>query len=262
MAAHRRCLTEAEDGSAATGPEDTAAREGLAEHTARARIEDSAIVQRTRERYEQVHQLKAQGKGIKPIMRELGLAKGTVRRFFYADSVDELLAVARSGRPSKIDEFKDHLHQPSNIGCTNVRLLHEETTRLGFAGSHSILRDYLHPFRELAAAPVPKVRELTAWIMTYPDALDAQDGVRLKEALAQCPHMRAAAELVASFAQMMTGLHGDRLDGWIEQARADPLAGLGSLACELVRDYEAVHNAMSLPHIEPESVGSCGVTGT
>ena len=48
------------------------------------RAEDSALAVRTRQRYEQVQALKAQGKGIKPIMRETGLAKETVRRFYRA----------------------------------------------------------------------------------------------------------------------------------------------------------------------------------
>ena len=58
-------------------------------------LEQRALVVRTRERYAAVQALRAQGKGIKPIMRELGLAKQTVRRFYRASSVEELLAKAR-----------------------------------------------------------------------------------------------------------------------------------------------------------------------
>ena len=56
------------------------------------RVENSGLVARTKARYEAVQALKAQGKGIKPIMRELGLAKETVRRFYRAPSVEELVA--------------------------------------------------------------------------------------------------------------------------------------------------------------------------
>ncbi len=49
-----------------------------------ARFEQRALVVRTRERYAAVQALRAQGKGTKPTMRELGLAKETVRRFYRA----------------------------------------------------------------------------------------------------------------------------------------------------------------------------------
>lgn len=49
----------------------------LAEQAAIARREASALVTRTRERYTAVQNLRAQGKGIKTIMRELVLAKET-----------------------------------------------------------------------------------------------------------------------------------------------------------------------------------------
>jgi len=72
----------------------------LAERAAATRREASALVTRTRERYAAVQNLREQGKGIKTIMRELGLAKQTVRRFARAATVEELLATARDGRAS------------------------------------------------------------------------------------------------------------------------------------------------------------------
>ncbi|WP_405088586.1 hypothetical protein [Microbispora sp. NBC_01389] len=54
---------------------------------------------RTRERYAKVQALKAAGKGIKPIMRELGLAKETVRRFYRAETAEDVVATSVAGRP-------------------------------------------------------------------------------------------------------------------------------------------------------------------
>jgi hypothetical protein len=69
------------------------------------RTENSALVARTKARYQAVQSLKADGKGIKTIMRELRLAKETVRRFYRAEGVEELLAKPRAGRPSVLDAF-------------------------------------------------------------------------------------------------------------------------------------------------------------
>jgi hypothetical protein len=54
-------------------------------------------------------------------MRETGLAKETVRRFYRAATAGELLAKVRDGRPSLLDDYKPYLHQRWNEGCANVR---------------------------------------------------------------------------------------------------------------------------------------------
>jgi hypothetical protein len=86
----------------------------------------AGLVTRSTTRFEQVQALKAQGKGIKPIMRELGLAKETVRKFYRATSVEEVTATSRAGRPSMLDEFKPYLHERFNSGISNVSALFRE----------------------------------------------------------------------------------------------------------------------------------------
>ena len=122
------------------------------------RAEESALAVRTRQRYEQVQALKARGKGIKPIMRETGLAKETVRRFYRAGAVGELLAKVKDGRPSVLDEHKPYLHQRWNEGCTNVRQLHAELKQRGYKGGYGTIRDYVLPFRQ-------------AWFRLHPEPL-------------------------------------------------------------------------------------------
>jgi hypothetical protein len=74
-----------------------------------------------------------------------------------------LVAKARDRRPSILDDFKPYLHQRWNEGCTNVWQLHAEIRGQGYRGGYGTVRDYLQPFRALAAAPPatpapPKVR--------------------------------------------------------------------------------------------------------
>jgi hypothetical protein len=134
------------------------------------------LVTRTKARYQAVQSLKAEGKGIKIIMRELELAKETVRRFYRADSVEELLAKPRAGRPRVLDAYKPYLHQRWNAGITNASALYREITEQGYQGSRGTLTAYLAPFRALGAAPartpsVSKIRQITSWMLRRPAPL-------------------------------------------------------------------------------------------
>jgi transposase len=195
----------------------------------------------------------AHGKGIKPIMRELGLAKETVRRFARAASVDDVLAKARDGRPSLLDEFKPYLHWRWNEGCTTALTLFSEIRAQGYRGSYGTVSDYLRPFRALSVAPhprpaPPKVREVTRWMLTHPDELDADEQVKLTDVLGRCEHLQAVARHVTGFAEMLTGRHGDRLDGWIGAVDADDLPDLHRFTRGLKGDSDAVRNGLTLPH--------------
>ena len=217
-----------------------------------ARAEESALAVRTRQRYEQVQALRAQGKGIKPIMRETGLAKETVRRFYRAATAGELLAKVRDGRPSLLDDYKPYLHQRWNEGCTNVRQLHAELRERGYKGSYGTVRDYVLPFREAGAAPPavpgpPKARDLASWILTDPDNLDDDEKAKLAKARERCPHLDALAGHVTEFAKILTGRHGDRLDDWITAVEADDQPDLHSFARGIKRDYDAVLNGLTMP---------------
>jgi transposase len=211
------------------------------------------LVARTKARYQAIQDLKVDGKGIKTIMRELGLAKETVRRFYRASSVEELLAKPRAGRPSVLDSYKPYLHERWNAGVTNASMLYREITEQGYRGSRGTLAGYLAPFRALGAAPpptpaVPKIRQITSWMLRRPEDLDAEEQLQLKHVLACCPHLDAAATHISTFAEMLTGRHGNRLDSWMAAVEADDLPHLHRFVTGLRRDYQAVRNGLTLSH--------------
>jgi hypothetical protein len=255
-ARHRSCLEEPapqepEEPAVPEAPQAPDPQQAAIEAAAR-RVGESALAVRTRQRHDLVQSLKAQGKGIKPVMRETGLAKETVRRFYYAESVDELLATVKDGRPSILDEHKPYLHQRWNQGCTNVIQLHAELKERGYKGSYGTIRGYMLPFREAGAAPPavpgpPKARDLARWITADPDNLDDDDKAKLAEACERCPHLNALAGHVTEFAKILTGRHGDRLDDWITAAEADDQPDLHSFIRGIKRDYDAVLNGLTMP---------------
>jgi hypothetical protein len=108
VAAHHGCLCQPDTIPSKVGIEPGTATD-LVEAAQVAQVqrkENSALVARTKARYQAVHALRGDGKGIKTIMRELGLAKETVRRFVRAERVEELLTTPRAGRPSLLDAYK------------------------------------------------------------------------------------------------------------------------------------------------------------
>jgi transposase len=200
----------------------------------------------------QIHELRAHGESISAISRSLHLDIQTVRRFAHASSLEELLAKTAE-RASVLDGFTTYLHQRWNQGCTDAAALTMEIKALGYAGSDQTVRRYLRPFRHGRPTPPPgptppTVREVTGWILRRPDSLDAQEQTRLKEILARCPQLAAASAHVAAFADMLTGRHGDRLDGWIAAVAADGLPGLHSFTTGLRRDHQAVTNGLTLSY--------------
>jgi transposase len=252
VARHRECIRQTEpEVEAAPEAEASLALQQAAATAAAQQADASPLASRTRERWELIQALRAQGKGIKPIMRETGLARGTVRRFYHAATVDELLAKARDGRPTQLDDHKDYLHQRWNQGCTSVRQLHAEIRERGYPGSYGAVRDYLRPFRELGAAPPaapapPKARDITRWLLSQPGSLDEDEKLKLKDARDRCPHVDALASHVTAFAEILTGRHGGRLDEWIVAVEADDQPDLHSFTHGIKRDYDAVKNGLTL----------------
>lgn len=255
VARHRGCLEEPApepDPHEPAGSQPALDLQQAAAAAAARRAEDSLLAVRTRQRYAQVQALRARGKGIKPIMTETGLARGTVRRFYRAASADELLTKIHGGRPSLLDDHKPYLHQRWNQGCTNVRQLHDELRERGYRGSYGTISGYVQPFREAGAAPParpgpPKARALASWILKHPDSLDDDGKAGLARARERCPHLDALAGHVTEFAKILTGLHGDRLGAWIEAVQADDQPDLHSFARGLNHDHDAVLNGLTLP---------------
>jgi transposase len=213
---------------------------------------EKKIVTRTRERYQAVQELRAAGKSICAISRILHLDVQTVRRFAHASSLDELLAKTAE-RASVLDGFTPYLRKRWNQGCTDAARLTQELRAQGYAGSDQTVRRYLRPFRHGRPVPpagpvAPTVREVTGWILRQPDTLDDQEQTRFKEVLARCRHLEAASGHVAAFAEIMSGLHGDRLDTWIGKVDADDMPDLHSFTTGLRRDQQAVTNGLTLPY--------------
>jgi transposase len=254
VVAHRCCLREVVHRD--RGERDSASpRHDAADNSGSevvAPVRELPILTRTKERYEAVSRLRERGESMSAISRALGLDRATVRRFARASGLDELQAKTLQ-RASRVDGFTDYLLQRWAQGVTDAAALSREITALGYRGSEQTVRRYLHPLRDGRPAPPPRpasptVREVSGWMLTRPEHLEPDEQVRLKQVLAHCPHLEAAAKHVAAFAAMMCGRHGERLDNWIVAVEADELPELHRFTAGLRRDHDAVVAGLSMPH--------------
>jgi transposase len=240
VAAHRACLAGPAPGPAPA--DEPAPSAGQAEAV---RPEPAGkYAGRARRHHAIVHDLLAQGRGLREIARHPGWGLHTVQRYARAATWQELTDGRWAGpRPSKLDPFRPHLDQRTAEGCGNGARLFREIRELGYAGSYSVVRGYLDQ-RRPAKAPLPPapptVRDVTGWLTRHPDSLTGDERPQLQALLDRCPELRTADAQVRAFAVMPARLTGQDLPQWISDTRAAGLPGLSSFAKGLEQDLDAV----------------------
>jgi transposase len=204
----------------------------------------------TRERWQQVHDLRSKGAGLLDCSRRLGLALNTVKRYDRADAPGRLRRAAQY-RPTLVDPYRDYLRErrAEEPGVPVQQLLREIRER-GYPGSSNLLVRYLNQGRADAGRPHIAPRKATQILLTRPDNLtDGQRETAARLASA-CPEMEALASLIRSFAAMLSPSPGneDKLQQWITDARAADLPDLHSFTRGLDLDVKAATAAVTLPH--------------
>jgi transposase len=102
-----------------------------------------------------VHEAWVRGKSVSEIARLTGRDRRTIRRLL------------RQGGPaprrprlvtSKLDPFREYLlgRVLSDDPCTNAEVLYDEIRERGYSGGRTILKEFLHPFRELTREKVTR----------------------------------------------------------------------------------------------------------
>jgi transposase len=105
-----------------------------------------------------IHELSAQGKSIQDIAITLGIARNTVRKYVRHP---ELCAMPhpRPNRRSKLDPFKEQITQwITEDHCYNCEAMLPRLLAMGYTGSLSVLKAFVHPLRPPQAGHAPVQR--------------------------------------------------------------------------------------------------------
>lgn len=95
---------------------------------------------------------------------------------------------------------------------------------------------------------VPKVRQVTGWLLRRPDDLDADEQRQLADIRSRCSHLDRLTEHVKAFATMVVQREGEQLDTWLSTVESDDQPELHSFAIGIRRDHAAVTAGLTLPY--------------
>jgi transposase len=108
-----------------------------------------------------IHDLYAQGKSIQDIAIELGIARNTVRNYLRHP---ERCAMPRPrpNRRSKLDPFKEQVKKwIEEDHCYTCEAMLPRLLEMGYKGSVTVLKKFVHPLRPPAGGQYPVVRDET-----------------------------------------------------------------------------------------------------
>ena len=108
---------------------------------------------RQRALYEEVRRRFSNGEAVLAIGRAMGLARGTVRRYAYAESFPEH---AKQLRPSMLDPYLTRLEARIAEGCKDASELWFELRTLGYPGGPRQIRRWLETRRTTTARATPQ----------------------------------------------------------------------------------------------------------
>jgi transposase len=93
----------------------------------------------------QILELLAQGRSIRQVAGEVGVARNTVRKYLRDPGIPQ--ASSRPKRGSTLDPYRDYLRQRMAEGVDNAVVLLRELRTQGYQGGYSTLKEYLKPWR-------------------------------------------------------------------------------------------------------------------
>jgi transposase len=213
-------------------------------------------------RYEQVRRLHDQGWGLSAIGDQVGLDRNTVRKYIQASAFPE--RQPRSPQASILDPFQPYMLQRWNAGCYTGSTLLREARERGYAGSDTIVRNYITQLRNASGLPpkkrkgvqakevsdptqrIPSSRRLTWLVLRQSATLDETDQQRLAQLRDAHPDMATAITLAQEFATLVRQRQPEQLDNWLERTEQSGLAPLISFVKGIRRDYAAVKAGVTL----------------
>jgi transposase len=212
-------------------------------------MQEGKRAETTRERWQQVRDLRSKGVGLLECSRRLGLSLNTVKRYDRASEPERLQRVPKY-KPTLVDPYRDYLRKrrAEEPGVPVQRLLREIRER-GYQGSSNLLVRYINQGRLDGDRPHLSPRRATGLLLTRPGRLTGGQQETLARVEAACAEMTALTGLIRDFAALLAPdpANSTRLQNWITAARDADLPHVHAFTRGLDLDIQAVTAALTMP---------------
>lgn len=206
-------------------------------------------------RYERVVELFEQGKSKSEIARQLGMGRATVIAYLAAGTFPE-----RRDKTSTLGilaPYVDFLQRRWLEGGRNISQLWRELQAQGYAGKRAMVKRYVQRLRRLTQAECEKLRQnpfrkpspsqLSYWLLREAHQLEPKQQQFIKAFLAGCPEAQTLQRYATRFCHLLKTREAEGFPKWLGEARSCGVLEVRNFAAHVLKDQEAVHNAMKYP---------------
>ena len=195
------------------------------------------------------------------IARRLGLGPNTVRRYIRAGSCPP--SPQYTPRSSKLDPYKPYIRERWSAGCHNGMTITDEIRDHGYSGTHRLVTKWISETLRPGKPELVTTKKIRPWsaqraarLMTRnPVDLTDQDRSALERMFRAETNARAVYDLAQRFVAMVRERQCDALMPWIDDVREGPITTFKRFGSGIMRDLEAVRNALLLPWSNGQTEG-------
>jgi transposase len=226
------------------------------------KIEEAARKRHERlvEQWRNIRRLYLAKADLRDICRQLGISARTVYR--YKDLTEPPPRTAYKRKASVLDPYVPYLVKRWEEGCHNGKRLYREIREQGYQNSEEICARFTAQLRRAEArgkpiSSVPRARQgsvaglsptaknVAALFMRHEEKLDEEQEKYLKRLCDADEALADTHRLTQEFAEMVRGLEGEDLDGWLKDAEESRSTAMRGFALGLRKDLDAVRAGLT-----------------
>ena len=187
-----------------------------------------------------IKRLHLAGASVKDIAEWVGTSQSTIYR--YRELAEPPPRPAYRRKASVLEPYLPYLLRRWNEGCRSAKRLHAEIRERGYRHSVDTVNRLLSSFRHMEqrggklphaprarrgsiAGASPTAKNVAALYMRREEMLNAEQKEYLERFGAADVALNDARRLTQDFAGMVRNLAGEKLDGWLEEAKASEAPG-------------------------------------